>query len=529
MAKVAGLPARISLSFALRRGRGVRLSGVPPIGGDEVARALASALSAFELSPDLMLVVDRDRRVVARNEAAAAHAPEATESTDFFAADSRDTFRATLEHVLSTGEPRGFGWGESGIGGIRHWYSANVAPIKVNGEVIGAIACSRDVTEMKKYEERLRRNEQLMVDTQGVAHLGTWEWDVTQPTAVWSDELYRIYGLTPETYTPSYEAYLTMVHADDRQRVIDATNRAFHEHVPYSHDERIWRPDGSMRYLHTWAHPVVDQHGKLLRLVGVCQDITDRMEAQEAVRSLNSELEQRVSERTQQLQIALRDLETFNSMVSHDLRSPLAVIQLAVDMIERQPDLPDKVVPMLGRARSAIGGASKLVTNLLTFARVGHGSLHPEEVDATALCAEIVSEHHAATERQVDVRVEPGLRLDVDPTLFRAALSNLIGNAWKYTARSTSPRIEIGTVRRHEGRALFVRDNGIGFDITERDLLFRPFTRLENAREFQGTGIGLATVERVVERHGGSVAAEGALGQGATFFLLFPEASWRYG
>ena len=124
-----------------------------------------------------------------------------------------------------------------------------------------------------------------MVDTQGVAHLGTWEWDVSEPTATWSDELYRIYGLTPETYTPSYEKYLKMVHPDDRQRVIDATNRVFHEHVPYSHDERIFRPDGSIRYLHTWAHPVLDDAGKLVRLVGVCQDITDRKLAEEAVLS----------------------------------------------------------------------------------------------------------------------------------------------------------------------------------------------------------------------------------------------------
>ncbi len=496
--------------------------------GEGAAGVLAGSLTAFDRSPDLMLVVDRDRHLISRNPAATAYAPQATEPAEFFAEGHRDAFRAALDHALTAAEARSFEWGEAGIGGVRRWYAANVTPIAMDGEVIGAVACSRDVSEMKKHEERLRRSEQLMVDTQGVAHLGTWEWDVTQPTAVWSDELYRIYGLTPETYTPSYDAYLTMVHIDDRQRVIDATNRVFHEHVPYSHDERVYRPDGSMRHLHTWAHPVVDQAGKLLRLVGVCQDITDRMEAQEAVRRVNSELEQRVSERTEQLQTALRDLETFNSMVSHDLRAPLAVIQMAVDMIELQRDLPDKVPALLGRVRKAIENTSELVAGLLTFARVGHGSLQPTEVDATDLCSEIVSEQrHAATDRQVDVHVEPALRLHVDPTLFRAALSNLIGNAWKYTARSPSPRIEIGAVKRDEGRALFVRDNGIGFDMNEHDLLFRPFTRLGNATEFKGTGIGLATVERVVQRHGGSVRAEGALGQGATFFLLLPEATWR--
>ena len=97
----------------------------------------------------------------------------------------------------------------------------------------------------------------MMTDTQGTAHLGTWEWDLSEPHANWSAELYRIYGLTPETYTPSYEAYLEMVHPDDRPHVIAATEQVFQQHEPYSHDERIFRPDGTIRYLHTWAHAIV--------------------------------------------------------------------------------------------------------------------------------------------------------------------------------------------------------------------------------------------------------------------------------
>ena len=152
-----------------------------------------------------------------------------------------------------------------------------------------------DPSELKRLEQRLRRLEQLMVDTQGVAHLGTWEWDISEPTATWSAELYRIYGLSPDTYTPTYENYLAMVHPDDRQRVMDATNRVFHEHVPYSHDERILLPDGSMRYLHTWAHPVLDDDGKLVRLLGVCQDITEQKRAEAQVLELNRDLERRLA------------------------------------------------------------------------------------------------------------------------------------------------------------------------------------------------------------------------------------------
>lgn len=488
---------------------------------------LAAALEPFARCPDLMFVVDQRQRLVAVNPAAAAHSNRATEVLELVSPDARDTLATALQRALSAGEPGAFEWGEKGPGGVHRWFTANVTPVGTGDQIIGAIVSSRDITELKRTEERLRRSEQLMVDTQGVAHLGTWEWDITQPAATWSAELYRIYGLPPEGYTPSYEAYLTMVHPDDRQRVIDATNRVFHEHVPYSHDERIFRPDGSIRYLHTWANPVMDNDGKLLRLVGVCQDITDRKQIEEALHQLNLQLEARVSERTQQLETALRDLESFNSMVSHDLRAPLAVIQMAIEVIEREPNLPAKIPTTAARIRRAVENMSSLVTDLLALAQVGHHALEPTEIDLSAVSAEVVQELQAASpDRTVDIRIEPGLRARVDHTIFRSALANLIGNAWKYTAQASAPRIEVGVVHRSEGRALFVRDNGIGFDMKDMDRLFRPFTRLSNATGFKGTGIGLATVERVVQRHGGTLRAEGSLGEGATFFALLPSQAW---
>lgn len=189
-----------------------------------------------------------------------------------------------------------------------------VGPLRSSGVVNGAIAFATDITDRVDVQRRLERSERLMTDTQGTAHMGTWEWDLSQPHAWWSDELYRIYGLTPQQYTPSYEGYLKMVHPDDRERVMKATDRVFHEHVPYSHDERIFRPNGEMRFLHTWAHPVLDDEGKLTRLVGVCQDVTEQRLAEAAVRTqtmarglvrrlvLDLVRQSRVSER------ALRDL-----------------------------------------------------------------------------------------------------------------------------------------------------------------------------------------------------------------------------
>ncbi|HEY4176986.1 MAG TPA: ATP-binding protein [Kofleriaceae bacterium] len=419
-----------------------------------------------------------------------------------------------LERALPTdagSRGEAFEWGDCSGATIRYWYTAEVTPTDD-----GTLCISRDVTAQKRIEDRLRRSEQMMVDTQGVAHLGTWEWDVTQPNATWSAELYRIYALTPETYTPSYDRYLALVHDDDRQRVIDATNRVFHEHVPYSHDERIRRPDGTWRWLHTWAFPVLDETGKLTHLIGVCQDITDRANAEIALQDMNATLENRVAARTHELEAALRDLESFSSMVTHDLRGPLSVISMAMDLVVRDTNLSPGSTAYLERCRRAVVTMSSLIDDLLAFAKVGKSSLAPVELDVTALATELVAEQRTLhPDRTVAVTIAPGLRVTADPPLFRLALTNLISNAWKYTGKATAPTVDIGAA---DGR-LYVRDNGIGFDTDEAAKLFTPFTRLRGAAGFTGTGIGLATVSAIIQRHGGCVAADGKVGEGATFYV----------
>ena len=377
-----------------------------------------------------------------------------------------------------------------------------------------------DTSELKRLEQRLRRIEQLMVDTQGVAHLGIWEWDVTEPTAAWSDELYRIYGLTPDTYTPSYENYLAMVHPDDRQRVMDATNRVFHEHVPYSHDERILLPDGSLRYLHTWAHPVLDEDGTLLRLVGVCQDITEQKRAEAQVLELNRDLERRVEERTRTIERSLRDVEAFNAMVSHDLRAPLQVIAMTCQVMSEDTSAP--LPPQFGgpmeRLQRSVGHMTQLVNDLLALAHVGGVELERTEVDLSAMAADVMADlRRLAPDREATVDIAPGLVCLADRGLMRSVLENLLGNAWKYSSRVDHARISVGATS-PDGRArFFVRDNGAGFEPADASRLFRPFERLHKASEFAGTGVGLAVVQRIIERHGGQIQAEGAPGKGATF------------
>jgi PAS domain S-box-containing protein len=376
-----------------------------------------------------------------------------------------------------------------------------------------------DPSQLKRLEQRLRRLEQLMVDTQGVAHLGTWEWDISEPTATWSAQLYRIYGLSPDTYTPTYENYLAMVHPDDRQRVMDATNRVFHEHVPYSHDERILLPDGSMRYLHTWAHPVLDDDGKLVRLLGVCQDITEQKRAEAQVLELNRDLERRVAERTRTIERTLRDVEAFNAMVSHDLRAPLQVIAMSCQLMamDTSVPLPPKFSAHLGRVQRSVDQMTQLVNDLLALAHVGGVALERTDVDLSAMAAEIMADlRRLAPEREATVDIAPGLACRADRGLLRSVMENLLGNAWKYSSRVAHAHIAVGATTADGRTRFFVRDNGAGFEPADASRLFRPFERLHKASEFSGTGVGLAVVQRIIERHGGQIEAQGEPGKGAT-------------
>lgn len=484
---------------------------------------------ALETSLTAVVAAGADGRLVFANGAARARWHDAATpgmpAIDLFSGDARSHFAEVEARVLRTGESGVFDAGELGPAGVRAWASLALSPLRDGDAITGYLCVATDTTELKRSELRLRRSEQLMVDTQGVAHLGTWEWDISEPTAVWSDQLYRIYGLTREQYTPSYEAYLTMVHPDDRQRVIDATNRVFHEHVPYSHDERILRPDGSLRYLHTWAYPVLDDAGQLIRLVGVCQDVTDQKLAEEQVLQLNAALERRVAERTRTIETSLRDVEAFNATVSHDLRAPLSVIRLSCEVITRAGEhgLPPQVLDSVARIRRSASYMTELVDDLLALAHVSNAPLESSEIDLSQLCTEIVSNlRFTSPERNVAVEIEAGLRCSGDPGLMRAAMENLIGNAWKYSSRVPHTRITIGTVDVN-GRAVFcVRDNGAGFDMSEAHRLFAPFERLHASTEFEGTGVGLAAVHRIMLRHGGRVWAESQPGQGATFFFELP-------
>lgn len=265
--------------------RSMERSGVKPVlGGTHIANDWLREM--FVGGSSIVASVACDGTILSAVSGAVSQPLEQIEGRSFsrlFSPESHEEVELALKRAMESRNPVQIDAACLRADGTRGWHLLVIAPIVQGTDIVSLGIYSTDITNRKREEERLRRSEAMMVDTQGVAHLGVWDWDITQPHAVWSPELYRIYGLTPETYVPTYEGYLTKVHPDDRQRVIDATNEAFHNLKAYSHDERIYRADGSLCYLHTWAFPVLDDGGKLARLMGVCQDITDRKMAENAV------------------------------------------------------------------------------------------------------------------------------------------------------------------------------------------------------------------------------------------------------
>lgn len=291
----------------------------------------------------------------------------------------------------------------------------------------------------------------------------------------------------------------------------------------------LHRRDGELRHVQLTIAPVPgDPERDIARLVQV-EDVSERVHAEAAVKSLNRTLESRVAARTRELSDANRELESFAYSVSHDLRAPLRAIEGFSRILgERYADAMDETGrDYLGRVRKATARMAELIDALLKLSRISRIGLTTAEVDLSALAEEVAAGlADAEPQRHVEVRVQPGMQARGDRALLHTLLDNLMGNAWKFTRDTPDAWVEVGMGTGKDGVPhWFVRDNGAGFDAGYTDKLFRPFQRLHSQDAFPGHGIGLASVKRIIERHGGEISAEGGVGQGAIFRFTLGESS----
>lgn len=394
------------------------------------------------------------------------------------------------------------------------------------GGVRQLLATVQDVTERTQSTRTLQHYKEMLEQAGALVKLGSWVLDTDSLHLRVSAQFFRNLGLEPAARPPTDAQYLERIHPQDRDRAAQDLHC-----IRSGRDvgELLFRTNpahGPMRWLRRTAQRIAADSGAGVGYVGSLQDVTEAIEMQQRLQNSNQELEQRVQERTAQLSAANRELESFSYAVSHDLRSPLRGIAGYSQLLQEEygSRLDADGQRYIERIRDGIGQMSQLISDLLDYAHLERRRMEAAPVDLRALLAQVLEGCASDIERcgtTLEQQVAP-LTLPVDRDGLALVLRNLIGNAIKFSARSAQPRVQVGA-RSENGRCiLWVRDNGVGFDMQYHDRVFGIFQRLHRTEDYAGTGVGLALVTKAVQRMGGRVWAESAPGAGATFFLDLP-------
>lgn len=403
----------------------------------------------------------------------------------------------------------------------------SAAPFRdASGRVVGSLAFLEDITPQVDTVSHLLASERRFRQMFMSAAVGISVTEVDGRYREANPAFCRLLGYREEELRG--RNFQSITYPEDLEETVLYHRRLIAGEIrSYVLEKRYVRKDGSLMWCRISVTLVRGPDDEPDYLVAVTEDVTKRREAEASLRRLNLELEKRISERTAELERINEELEAFTYSVSHDLRAPLRAIdgwaQAVIEDYEKVLDEPGR--QMLQRQRAASQRLGCLIDDLLRLSRVTRQSFQRQSVDPSELVMRVWQEVAGNLDTRVSAVPQIGElpKCDADPELLEHVFSNLLSNAAKFSQHEPEPRIEIGSIPdEKDGVAYFVRDNGAGFDARYADKLFQPFQRLHSDREFLGTGVGLAIVQRVIHRHGGRIWAESEVGRGATFFFTIP-------